>query len=74
MPCTPSFRSWSTAPSALLMLLAAIPAGAAPGHFDPTFAGDGILEDTSETDGNGLAVQSDGKRLVTVGNGFGVLR
>ena len=74
MPCKPPPSYSSAVVSALVMLLAAVSAGAAPGDFDPTFAGDGIIDDASESQGTGIALQDDGKILVTVGSGFGLLR
>lgn len=74
MPCkSPSSYSRATL-SALVILFSAASAGAAPGDFDPTFAGDGIVESTSASRGYGVAIQSDGKILVAADEDFAVFR
>lgn len=74
MPCTsPSSYSFAVL-SAFVMLLAALPAQADPGDFDPTFAGDGIVENASASQGYDVAIQSDGKILVAAGDDFAVFR
>lgn len=74
MPCmSPSSYSFSFI-AAVTMFLAAASAQAAPGDFDPTFAGDGIVENTSAAQGYDVALQSDGKILVAAGDDFAVFR
>lgn len=74
MPCkSPSSYAFAIA-AALLSLLAGASAGAFPGDFDPTFAGDGIVDDPSASRGYGVAIQADGKILVAAGSDFAVFR
>jgi uncharacterized delta-60 repeat protein len=57
-----------TVPLIAVLVLVALPAGAAPGEFDPSFDGDGMVESNFGVDAaaTAVAIQSDGK-IVAVG-------
>lgn len=58
---------------AVVAFFGALVINAAPGDLDPTFSGDGRLIDGPGR-GNGVAIQPDGKIVVTIGQGFMIAR
>ncbi len=58
----------------LVSCVVAASAAAAPGDYDLSFDGDGIVENAAHTGANTVLVQPDGKILALLDDQFGVLR